>query len=84
MSGGIELGENLIAQAAALLEAARANGDIIATAESCTGGLVSAALIDGRIDSKEEKLLLDVARNLGISDADSRNMMNNMAKMVSR
>ena len=47
-------------------------------------GLVSAALIDGRIDSKEEKLLLDVARNLGISDADSRNMMNNMAKMVSR
>ena len=47
-------------------------------------GLVSAALIDGRIDSKEEKLLLDVARNLGISEADSRNMMNSMAKMVSR
>ena len=44
MSNGIELGEDLISQAAALLEAARANGDIIATAESCTGGLVSAAL----------------------------------------
>ena len=44
MSERIELGEDLIAQAAALLEAARANGDVIAAAESCTGGLVSAAL----------------------------------------
>jgi nicotinamide-nucleotide amidase len=44
MSGRIEIGNDLIAQAAALLEAARANGDVIAAAESCTGGLVSAAL----------------------------------------
>jgi nicotinamide-nucleotide amidase len=44
MSERIEIGEDLIAQAAALLEAARANGDVITTAESCTGGLISAAL----------------------------------------
>jgi len=44
MSDAIELDESLIAQAAELLSAARANGDLIATAESCTGGLVSAAL----------------------------------------
>lgn len=44
MSGRIEIDEDLILQAAALLEAARASGDVIATAESCTGGLVSAAL----------------------------------------
>lgn len=44
MSEGIEISEDLIAQAAALIEAARANGDVIATAESCTGGLISAAL----------------------------------------
>ena len=39
MSGGSQ-------KAAALLEAARARGLHIATAESCTGGLVSAALTD--------------------------------------
>jgi len=46
------------------------------------GGLISAALIDGKIDSKEEKLLLDVGRSLGMSDGDTRNYMNAMAKSV--
>ena len=36
--------EALSALAADVLQAARARGDLIATAESCTGGLVSAAL----------------------------------------
>ena len=45
-------------------------------------GLVAAALIDGKIDSKEEKLLLDVGRSMGMSDADTRNYMNAMAKSV--
>jgi nicotinamide-nucleotide amidase len=44
MSERIEIDEDLIAQAAALLETARANGDVIATAESCTGGLISGVL----------------------------------------
>ena len=44
MTGGIEIDARLIAQAAALLDAARAKGDRIATAESCTGGLVAATL----------------------------------------
>ncbi len=39
-----EIDKDLVGQAAALLEAARANGEFIATAESCTGGLVAAAL----------------------------------------
>src|SRR4029077_2055474 len=34
----------LIAEAAALLDACREQGDLLATAESCTGGLVAAAL----------------------------------------
>ncbi|ODR94395.1 damage-inducible protein CinA [Methyloceanibacter stevinii] len=36
--------ETLTALAAEVLEAARAGGDLIATAESCTGGMVSASL----------------------------------------
>jgi tellurite resistance protein len=44
-------------------------------------GLISAALIDGKIDSKESKLLMDVAGNLGVSEADTRNLMNTMKKM---
>ena len=40
----IVIDECLIGQAADLLNAARAKGDLIATAESCTGGLVAAAL----------------------------------------
>lgn len=38
------LASSLMALAADVLDAARANGDLIATAESCTGGLVAAAL----------------------------------------
>jgi nicotinamide-nucleotide amidase len=44
MSERIEIGARLIAQAAELLEAARARGETIATAESCTGGLLAATL----------------------------------------
>jgi nicotinamide-nucleotide amidase len=44
MSGLIIMDEKLVALAESVLEAARANGVLIATAESCTGGLVSAAL----------------------------------------
>ncbi len=40
----IGIDERLIAEAAALLDAARARGETIATAESCTGGLVAATL----------------------------------------
>lgn len=40
----IDIDECLIAQAADLLNAAQANGDLVATAESCTGGLVAATL----------------------------------------
>ena len=44
MRNGAEAPETLTVLAAEVLEAARARGDLIATAESCTGGLVSAAL----------------------------------------
>ena len=44
MSEGFSIDAEIVAQAAALLEAARMNGDTIATAESCTGGLVAATL----------------------------------------
>jgi nicotinamide-nucleotide amidase len=44
MSERIEIDERLLAQATALLEAARACGETVATAESCTGGLVAATL----------------------------------------
>ena len=44
MTDGIEIDGRLVAQAADLLRACRANGDLIATAESCTGGLVAATL----------------------------------------
>jgi nicotinamide-nucleotide amidase len=40
----IDIDAGLIAQAAALLDAARERGELIAAAESCTGGLVAAAL----------------------------------------
>lgn len=40
----IEIDRGLVAQAAALIEAAAAQGLTIATAESCTGGLVAATL----------------------------------------
>jgi nicotinamide-nucleotide amidase len=44
MTESIEVGARLIAHAAEVLEAARAKGELLATAESCTGGLVAAAL----------------------------------------
>lgn len=44
MSERIEIDARLLAQVAALLEAARACGETVATAESCTGGLVAATL----------------------------------------
>jgi nicotinamide-nucleotide amidase len=44
MTERIELDETLIGLAAEVLAAARAKGELIVTAESCTGGLVSGAL----------------------------------------
>jgi nicotinamide-nucleotide amidase len=44
MSGGLEIDDALIAQAAELLTEARKRGVTIATAESCTGGLLAATL----------------------------------------
>ena len=44
MSDGIEIDARLVAQAAELLDTARVRGVTIATAESCTGGLLAATL----------------------------------------
>ena len=44
MSERIEIGAELISRAAELLGAARARDEKLATAESCTGGLLAAAL----------------------------------------
>lgn len=44
MTDRIEIDPRLLAEAAALLEAARACGETVATAESCTGGLIAATL----------------------------------------
>jgi len=44
MSERVEIDARLFAQATALLEAARVCGETVATAESCTGGLVAATL----------------------------------------
>ena len=44
MSGAIEIDARLLAQAAELLEAARARGETVTVAESCTGGLVAGTL----------------------------------------
>ena len=44
MSDGLDIDEALIAQAAELLTVARKRGITIATAESCTGGLLAATL----------------------------------------
>ena len=45
-------------------------------------GLISAALIDGRIDKKEAALLLDVGDHLGISETETRAAMEAMTKMA--
>jgi nicotinamide-nucleotide amidase len=44
MTERIEIGAQLMEQAAELLEACRACGETLATAESCTGGLLAATL----------------------------------------
>lgn len=44
MTERIEIDARLIAQAAELLAACRMNGELLATAESCTGGLLAATL----------------------------------------
>jgi len=44
MNDRIEIDEALVVLAAEVLDAARTKGELIATAESCTGGLVSGAL----------------------------------------
>ncbi len=44
MTERIDIDERLVALAAEILDLARAGGDLVVTAESCTGGLVSAAL----------------------------------------
>jgi uncharacterized membrane protein YebE (DUF533 family) len=42
-------------------------------------GLVSAALVDGRIDKKEERLLMDISHNLGIRKSVAEAKMQQMA-----
>jgi nicotinamide-nucleotide amidase len=44
MTDSLLIDKRLMAAAAALLDAARERGDLLATAESCTGGLLAAAL----------------------------------------
>jgi nicotinamide-nucleotide amidase len=44
MTARVEIDADLLARAAALLAAARACGETVATAESCTGGLLAATL----------------------------------------
>jgi nicotinamide-nucleotide amidase len=44
MNDALLIDGRILAEAAALLDAARARGDLIATAESCTGGLLAATL----------------------------------------
>jgi uncharacterized tellurite resistance protein B-like protein len=43
--------------------------------EAFFAGLVSAALVDGRIDKKEERLLIDISQNLRLDGARARKMM---------
>ena len=51
-----------------------------AAPQTLFNGLVSAALIAGKIDGREEKLLLDVAASLDITQADAKNTMYAMTK----
>jgi Tim44-like domain len=50
-----------------------------ANPQAFLAGLVAAALVDGRVDRKEERLLLDVGRNLGLAEVDTKNLINTMA-----
>ncbi len=53
-----------------------------ANATAFLDGLIGAALVDGKIDSRESALLLDVGKHLGLADADVRYRMNNMKRMA--
>jgi nicotinamide-nucleotide amidase len=44
MTDSLLIDQQILTQAASLLEAARERGDLLATAESCTGGLLAATL----------------------------------------
>ena len=44
MTNSLLIDRQIVTQAATLLEAARERGDLLATAESCTGGLLAATL----------------------------------------
>ncbi|HEY5732525.1 MAG TPA: CinA family protein [Methyloceanibacter sp.] len=44
MTDSLLIDRQIVTQAASLLEAARERGDLLATAESCTGGLIAATL----------------------------------------
>ena len=44
MTDSLLIDRQIVTQAASLLEAARERGDLLATAESCTGGLLAATL----------------------------------------
>ena len=44
MTDSLLIDQRIMTQAASLLEAARERGDLLATAESCTGGLLAATL----------------------------------------
>ena len=44
MTNSLLIDQRILTEAAALLEAARERGDLLATAESCTGGLLAATL----------------------------------------
>ena len=44
MTDSLLIDQRILTEAAALLEAARERGDLLATAESCTGGLLAATL----------------------------------------
>jgi hypothetical protein len=50
--------------------------------EAFFAGLVSAALVDGRIDKKEERLLLGIGQNLNLDADRARRMMQESAALM--